>query len=105
MIDQPYITPHYPGFFAGRDEGIVSAGGKAARKPVVVMDAVTLYVLASGWSLPSGHYLLRNIPPGRACLLIARDTQRGYEPFAYDWITPSTALSGDEQAALWQSWL
>lgn len=105
MIDQPYIHPHYPGFFAGRDEGIVSAGGQPAKKPIVVLDAVTLQIAATAWSLPSGHYLVRNIDPSRKYLLMARDTQRGYEPVAYDWIEPSTALSGDEQVALWQSWL
>lgn len=105
MIDTPYISPHHQGFFAGRDEGIVSAGGQPARKPIVVFDAITLQLVATAWSLPSGHYLVRNIEPGRKYLLMARDTRRGYEPVAYDWIEASTALDGDEQAALWQSWL
>lgn len=105
MIDKPYISPHYQGFFAGRDEGIVSAGGKAARKPIVVLDALTITVVSVCWSLDNGHYLVRSIEPDREYLLLARDTQRGYEPYCYDWIRPSTALGGDEQAALWQSWL
>lgn len=105
MIDRPYIHPHYQGFFAGRDEGIVSAGSKPARKPVIVLDALTLQVVATAWSLDNGHYLVRNIEPDREYLLLARDSQRGYEPYAYDWIAPSEALTGDEQVALWQSWL
>ena len=105
MIEQTCITPHHTGFFAGRDEGIVSAGGRPARKPIIVLDAITLQVVATAWSLDNGHYLVRNIEPDREYLLLARDTQRGYEPYAYDWIAPSTALNGDEQAALWQSWL
>ena len=105
MIDKPYINPHYQGFFAGRDEGIVSSGGKAARKPVAVLDVITLQVVMTAWSLDNGHYLVRGLDPNREYLLIARDTQRGYEPYCYDWIQPSTTLSGDEQAALWQSWL
>lgn len=105
MIDKSYIRPRYLAYFAGRDEGIVTAGGQPSRKPIFVLDAKTLEFVASVWSLDNGHYLVRNIEPDREYLLIARDTQRGYEPVAYDYIKPATELNGDEQAALWRSWL
>lgn len=105
MLIPLYTAPHHPAYFAGREEGIVTVNAKPSRKPVLVLDAVTLQVLAAAWSLDNGHYLVRNIPKGRECLLMARDTQRGREPYAYDWIEPSTALTTQEQAELWQSWL
>lgn len=104
MIDKPLISPHYSAYFAGTEEGIVTAAGMPARKPITVLDAITLQVLATAWSLDNGHYLVRNIEAGRKCIIMARDTQRGYEPVAYDWIAPSEALNGTEQAALWRRW-
>ena len=105
MLETVYYDTVYKGYFAGQDDGIVTAGGKPARRQVVCLDAVTLQIVALCWSLDSGHYLVRGLDPARRYLLLAREYQRGYEPCAYDWLECATTLDSAGQAQLWQSWL
>ena len=88
MLETVYYDTVYKGYFAGQDDGIVTAGGKPARR-----------------QLDSGHYLVRGLDPARRYLLLAREYQRGYEPCAYDWLECATTLDSSGQAQLWQSWL
>ena len=81
MIDRPYYSTDAKrkAYFAGLEDGIVTAGGQAACKPLLVLDAHTMVVVTTARSLDNGRYLVRGLEAGKEYLLMARDTQRGYE--------------------------
>ncbi|PIE82475.1 MAG: hypothetical protein CSA10_00580 [Cardiobacteriales bacterium] len=103
------IIPHNifiekTGYFAGCEDGIVTAGGEPASRQVDVLDPLTYQHIKRAVSADNGHYLLMGLDPNREYLLIARDCLRQYEPVAYDYIKPANDKTIAEQVELWNEW-
>lgn len=94
------------GYIAGIGDGIVTVAGRADAREVLLMDANAqdYKFIARIWSLQSGHYMFTDLEPDKQYLVMARDYQKQYEPFAFDYVTPATDLTPDEQQELRQSW-
>lgn len=107
MILDFLVGNSYVGYVAGTLDGIVTVGGVPARRDLVVFNAENLDVLVRSYSLDNGQYFVGNLDPDKRYLLMCRDlppdgiTQR-YEPFCWDYVTPMTDLTLDEQRQLWQ---
>ena len=93
-----------PGYIAGTGNGIVSAGGLPAKRKIYVFDSLTLTLLVIAKSLPNGHYLIPNLDPTKQYLVMARDYNKEYEPAVWDYVTPATDLTVQQQQELWESW-
>lgn len=98
------IGTSWQGYIAGTADGIVTVNGSPARRDIVVFNAQDLSVVQHSQSLESGHYLLNGLDSSKQYLMMVRDYNKEYEPFAYDYITPATDLTVAEQQQLWQSW-
>lgn len=94
------------GYIAGAAEGIVTVRGKAAKREVLLMDANSRDYQFVGriWSDDNGHYMFTDLDPDKQYLIMARDYNKEFEPFAYDYVTPATDVTPDEQHALRESW-
>lgn len=92
------------GYIAGANDGIVTASGKPASRKIFLLDAKTLNIERTQWSLPNGHYLFSDLNPISEYLVMVRDYKRELEPFAWDYVKPADDLTIDEQQALWQTW-
>ncbi len=92
------------GYIAGAGEGIVSVGGKPASRKIYVFDPVLMTWVQTAKSLPNGRYLIQNLDPNKQYLIIARDHNKEYEPAVWDYVTPATDLTIQQQQELWQSW-
>lgn len=93
------------GYIAGSSDGIVTVRGKPARRDVLIMDANSLEgFVGRVWSLDNGHYMFTDLDPDKQYLIMARDYNKEYEPFAYDYVVPATDITPDEQIALRESW-
>lgn len=104
MIIQIFALFTHTGFVAGTQDGIVTVGGQPAQREITVMHAKTLHIVQKAYSLPNGHYLLTNLDPTQEYLIMARDYKREYEPCVWDYVTPVTDLTADEQRELWTLW-
>lgn len=104
MIGGYYFVPQYTGYIAGTGDGIVSVGGVPASRKIYIFDPILLTWLQTAKSLPSGHYLIQNLDPNKQYLILARDYNHEYEPAAWDYVTPATDLTVQQQQALWDSW-
>lgn len=94
----------HTGYIAGTQDGIVTVGGVPAVREITVMHAKTLHIVQKAYSMPNGHYLLTNLDPTQEYLIMARDYKREYEPCVWDYVTPATDLTADEQRELWTLW-
>ena len=96
----------YTGYIAGTADGIVTVRGKAAAREILLMDANSRDYQFVGriWSMDNGHYMFTDLDPDKQYLVLARDYKKEYEPFGYDYVTPATDLTPDEQMALFESW-
>lgn len=95
------------GYFAGTSDGIVSLGTSKtpAIRKIYCFDAQTLQIVRMVWSFSNGHYLIPNLRPDKGYLIIARDHEKVYKKSpCWDWQTPVTTLSVDEQTALVETW-
>lgn len=94
------------GYIAGAGDGIVTVNAIAARRELLLMDADAKGCKTIGriWSDDNGHYMFNNLDPDKKYLVMARDYKKQFEPFAYDYVTPATDLTPDEQRALRISW-
>lgn len=104
LFDNLLFGTTYAGYIAGTADGIVTVNNVAAQRDIVVLNAVDLSVVQRSQSLSSGHYLLNNLDPAKQYLIIARDYNREYEPAVFDYVTPATDLTLQQQQELWQSW-
>lgn len=95
------------GYIAGTADGIVTVAGKAASR------AIYLYALynhkpmesvAKNWSTAQGNYMFSGLDTNMRYLIMVRDYDGQYEPFAWDQVAPSTDLTPREQYLLEQSW-
>lgn len=94
------------GYIAGTGDGILTVNAIPARREVLLMDANSKDYKFIGrvWSNAGGHYMFTNLDPDKEYLVMARDYKKQFESFAYDYVTPATDLTPDEQRALRISW-
>lgn len=83
-------------FVAGTGDGIVTVSGKGAKRRIIAYDQVTRRAVSHTYSAPDGRYILRHLKPDGLYLIMARDVT-GYNPVAWDNITPSTDWSVQQQ--------
>lgn len=88
------------GAIAGTNAGIVTKGGTPSSETVALFDAESLTLLKKAKSNSDGHYLFWALNENKQYLVMVRDEQKGYEPFAWDWITPDTTLTAEQQLEL-----
>lgn len=104
FFDNLLLGTSWLGYIAGTADGIVTVNSVAAQRDVVALDAVDLSVVQSSQSFSNGHYLLNNLDPSKQYLVMARDYNKEYEPAVWDYVTPATDLTIQQQQELWQSW-
>lgn len=104
FFDNLLLGTNWQGYIAGTADGIVTVNGVAAKRDIVVLDAVDLSVVQHSQSFANGHYLLNGLDPNKKYMVMARDYNREYEPAVFDYVTPATDLTIAEQQELWQSW-
>lgn len=92
------------GYIAGKGDGILTVAGKPSERYIYLLDSKTLALVGRAASIKTGNYMFRNLPLDGEYLVIARDYQRRYEPFAWDCVKPADDLTIDEQSLLWASW-
>ena len=93
------------GYIAGSGDGLFTLNGTPAVGEILCMDATGSYqFIYRGSSFKNGHWLIDELDPNRTYLVMGRDYNREYEPFAWDYVTPATDLTFEQQQELWQSW-
>ncbi|WP_083603579.1 hypothetical protein [Psychrobacter sp. C 20.9] len=104
MIIGIYYGQLSAGYIAGSGDGIVTVQGKPASRKIWLLNANTMVVEQIVTSLKNGHYLFMGLDPNKKYLVMVRDYKREYEPFVWDYLTPSDDLTIAEQQALRLSW-
>ena len=104
LFDNLLLGTSWQGYIAGTADGIVTVNGVAARRSVVALDAVDLSVVARTQSFVDGHWMVNHLDPNKQYLIMARDHNKEYEPAVWDYVTPATDLTIQQQQELWQSW-
>lgn len=104
FFDNLLLGTNWQGYIAGTADGIVTVNGVAAQRDIIVLNAQDLSVVHRSQSLKNGHYLLNNLDPAKQYLFMARDYNREYEPAVWDYVTPATDLTIQQQQELWESW-
>lgn len=94
----------YAGYIAGAGYGIVTVRGKPAQRDITIFDAQSMAVEQVVTSLKNGHYLFMGLDPDKRYLVMVRDYNKEYEPAVWDYVTPATDLTIQQQQELWQSW-
>lgn len=92
------------GYIAGTADGIVAINSVAAPRDITVLNAQDLSIVQRSQSLSNGHYLLNGLDPNQKYMVMARDYNKEYEPAVWDYVTPATDLTIQQQQELWQSW-
>lgn len=104
MIIQMYTAGYDKPYIAGGGSGIVTVNGNPASRIIYLLDAVTLQLLRLIVSLPNGHYIFNGLDSDKQYLVMARDYNKEYEPAVWDYVTPATDLTVQQQQELWQTW-
>lgn len=104
LYDNLLLGTSWIGYIAGTADGIVTVNAVAAQRDVVVLNAQDLSVVQKSQSFANGRYLLNNLDPSKQYLVMARDYNKEYEPAVFDYVTPATDLTIQQQQELWQSW-
>lgn len=96
----------FNGYIAGSVDGIVTVRGKPAAREILLMDANSrnYSFVGRAWSMNNGHYMFNDLDPDKQYLIMARDYNKEYEPFAYDYVAPATDITPAEQHTLRESW-
>ena len=102
--DNLLLGTSYAGYIAGTADGIVTVNGVAAQRDIIVLNAQNSSIVQLNQSFNNGHYLLNGLDPNQKYMVIARDYNREYEPAVWDYVTPATDLTIQQQQELWQSW-
>lgn len=95
------------GYIAGTADGIVTVAGKAASRAIylyALYNHKPMVLVAKTWSTAQGNYMFANLDTSMRYLVMVRDYEEQYEPFAYDQVEPATDLTRHEQYLLEQSW-
>lgn len=100
---------HYfgDGYIAGTGDGIVTVNGQPAIRPIYLFeffDYQAPVLVAKIFSDKKGRYLFKNLDTTKQYLVMARDHNKEYKPFCFDYVTPATDLTLQQQQELWQSW-
>lgn len=106
LIATPHISISIAnlGYIAGSSDGIVTVKGQPASRKIWLLNAQTMSVDTSQWSLPNGRYAFFGLDDSKEYLVMVRDYKKEYEPFAWDYVKPADDLTVAEQQALWQTW-
>ena len=94
----------YTGYIAGSGTGIVTVNSTPASRHIHLLDASSFAYLRHTVSLPNGHYIFNGLDENMQYLVICRDHNKEFEPAAWDYVTPATDLTFEQQQELWQSW-
>ena len=78
--------------------------GSPTIRDITVLDAMDLSVVTRSQSFSNGRYLLNGLDPTKQYMVMARDYNKEYEPAVWDYVTPATDLTLQQQQELWQSW-
>ena len=92
------------GYIAGTNNGIVTVTGQPASRQIVVINAKTLTLQTITKSFADGRYLIAGLNPNNTYLVMARDHNKEYRTTVFDYVTPATDLTLQQQQELWQSW-
>ena len=102
------FAPTETGYVAGTADGIVTVNGQPASRPIYLYEVgngISLMTLvARQASLANGHYIFIGLDPNKQYLIMARDSNKEYEPAVWDYVTPARDLTLQQQQELWQSW-
>ena len=104
LFDNLLLGTSWLGYIAGTADGVITVNGVAVKRDIVILDAVDLSVVQSSQSFSNGHYLLNSLDPSKQYLVMARDYNKEYKPAVFDYVTPATDLTIQQQQELWQSW-
>ncbi len=104
LYDNLLIGTSWLGYIAGIADGIVTVNGVPTASNIIVFDANGLSVVQRSQSLANGRYLLNGLDPNQQYMVMARDYNKEYEPAVWDYVTPATDLTLQQQQELWQSW-
>ena len=104
IVKNVFFGSSNKGYIAGTADGVITVNGVAAKRDIVILDAVDLSVVQRSQSLKNGHYLLNGLDPAQKYMVMARDYNKEYEPAVWDYVTPATDLTLQQQQELWQSW-
>lgn len=109
MILEYLYQTYGSGYIAGTQDGIVTVGGVPASRQICVLDIKTLAWVQSTTSNNNGNYLIMGLDPTKKYIIMARDLPPAdgverYEPATWDYVTPMSDKTIDEQMELWQSW-
>lgn len=88
------------GYIAGTKDGIVTVMGKPASKPIYLLSAQTLVVESVTKSLTNGRYLLAGLDVSKEYLVMVRDPNKEFEPFAWDYVSPAVLATVAEYFSL-----
>lgn len=93
------------GYIAGSGDGLFTLNGTPSVGEILCMDATGSYqFIYRGSSFKNGHWLVNELDPNKRYLVMGRDYNKEYEPFCWDYVTPATDLTFEQQQELWQSW-
>lgn len=101
-FDNLLLGTNWLGYIAGTADGIVTVNGVAAQRDIIVLNTQDLSVVQRSQSFNNGHYLLNGLDPAKKYMVMARDCNREYEPAVFDYVTPATDLTVQQQHELWQ---
>lgn len=108
-----FALPEKNGYIAGTGDGIVTVMGKPASRGIHLYEVggsmAPMILVARQASSESGHYLFTGLDPAKRYLVMVRDllpikNEQRYEPAVWDYVTPATDLTIQQQQELWQSW-
>lgn len=88
------------GYFAGLGEGILTVAGKPARREIWLISLTENRVVRSVWSERDGAWFIGHLDPAQEYMIIARDHDKQYAPFAWDHRRPATEMTLHEQLQL-----
>ena len=105
---------HYfgSGYIAGTSDGIVTVNGQPAIRPIYLFeffDYQSPILVSRIFSNSKGRYLFKNLDATKKYMVMCRDfaptaSEQRYEPVCWDYVTPATDLTVQQQQELWGSW-
>ena len=105
---------HYfgSGYIAGTSDGIVTVNGQPAIRPIYLFDFSSYQspiLVARIFSDSKGRYIFKHLDVTKKYMVMCRDfapntNEQRFEPVVWDYVTPATDLTVQQQQALWDSW-
>lgn len=104
---QDYVSP----YIAGSGDGIVTAGGSPAPKPIFIYEvkhaalgSIPPKYVCTQMSLQDGHFLFLDLDASKKYMLVCKDDAGNYQPVSWDLVSPATDKTRAELEELKQSW-